>query len=70
MLCGKRHAWNIKEEIYRRCVRSVMIYSSETWVVRSVEESILRRGEKWMLRMMCDVHLANGVNTKELIGVR
>ena len=44
-----------------------MTFGSETWVVRSVEESILRRAEKRMLRMMCGVQLADGVNTKELM---
>ena len=67
MLCGKRHTWNIKGQIYRTYVRPVMTYGSETWVVRSVEESILRRVEKRMLRMMCDVQLADGVSTKELM---
>ena len=37
MLCGKRHTWNIILQIYRTCVRPVMTYGSETWVVRSVE---------------------------------
>ena len=44
-----------------------MTYGSETWVVRSVEESILRRAEKRMLRMRCGVQLADGVSTKELM---
>ena len=44
-----------------------MTYGSETWVVRSVEESILRRAEKRMLRIMCGVQLAGGVSTKELM---
>ena len=26
MLCGKRHTWNIKGQIYRTCVRPVMTY--------------------------------------------
>ena len=67
MLCGKRHTWNIKGQIYRTCVRPVMTYGLETWVVRSVEKSILRRAEKRMLRMMCGVQLADDVNTKELM---
>ena len=33
----------------------------------SVEESILKRAEKRMLRMMCVRQLAGGVSTKELI---
>ena len=44
-----------------------MTYGSETWVVTSVKESILRRAEKQMLRMMCGVKLADGVSTKELV---
>ena len=44
-----------------------MTYGSETWVVRSVEESILRRAEKRTLRMMCGVQLADGVSTKKLM---
>ena len=67
MLCGKRQTWNIKGKICRTCVRPVMTYGSETWVVRSVKESILRRAEKRMLRMMCGMHLADGVSTKKLM---
>ena len=44
-----------------------MTYGSETWVVRSIQESILRRAEKRMLRMMCGVQLTDGVSTKELM---
>ena len=67
MLCGKKHIWNIKEQIYKTCGRLVMTCGSETWVVRSVEKSVLRRTEKRMLRMMCGVQLADGVSTKELM---
>ena len=67
MLCGKRHTWNIKGQIYRTCVRPVMTYGSKTWLVRSVKKSILRRAEKRMLRMMCGVRLADGVSTKKLM---
>ena len=67
MLCGERHTWSIREQIYRTCVKPVMTYGSKTWMVRTVGESILRRAEKRMLRMMCGVQLANGVSTKELM---
>ena len=33
----------------------------------SVEESILRRAEKWMLRMMCGAQLADGVSKMKLM---
>ena len=67
MLCGKRHTWNIEGKIYRTCVRSAMTYGSETWVVKSIEKSILKRAEKRMLRIMSGVQLADGVSTKELM---
>ena len=42
-LYGKRHTWNIKRKVHRACVRLVRTNGSETWVVRSVKESILRK---------------------------
>ena len=67
MLWDRRHTWNIKGQIYRTCVKPVMTYGSETWVVKFLEESILRKAEKRMLRMMCGVQLADGVSTKKLM---
>ena len=67
MLCGKRHTWNIKEQVYRTCVRPFMTYGSKTWVVRSFEENILKKAEKRTLRMLYGVQLADGVSTKKLM---
>ena len=44
-----------------------MTYGSKTWVVRPVEESILKVAKKWMLQMMNGVPLADGVNIKKLM---
>ena len=63
--CGKRH--KISKDKFIGRVRPVMTYGLKNWVVRSVEKSILRRAKKRMLRMMCGVQLADGVNTKELM---
>ena len=41
-----------------------MTYGSKTWVVRYVEESMMKRAGKRMLRMMCGVQLADGLNTR------
>ena len=46
MLCGERHTWNIKGKIYTTCVRPVMTYGSETWVVRSVEKKYFKKIRK------------------------
>ena len=66
-LCVKKHTWTTKKQHYRTCVRSFMTDGSETCVVRSVERVILRRAEKRMLRKMCGLRLADGVNTTELM---
>ena len=41
-----------------------MTYGSETWVVRFVEESMLRKAEKRTLRMMCGMQIPDDVNTR------
>ena len=45
-------------------VRPVMTYGLKNLVVRSIEKSIMRTAEKWMLQMMCGVQIANSVSTK------
>ena len=39
------------------CIRSAMLYVSETWCLRKNEMAILRRTEKAMMRAMCGVKL-------------
>jgi len=59
ILCGERYSLNLKGCIYKLCARPVMAYSSEAWVVRSLEEDILRRAERQMNRKMCGVKLVD-----------
>ena len=40
------------ERIYQSCVRSAMLYGSETWCLRENEMAILRRIENAMMRAM------------------
>ena len=44
-----------------------MTCGSESWVVRSVEEDILRRAERRMIRKMSGVKLADRISTRELM---
>lgn len=67
VLCGKRLPLKLKGKIYTTCVRAVMVYGSEAWTVRSVEEGLLRRTERAMIRKMCGVQLVDRKNTKELM---
>ena len=40
--------------VYRRCIRSAMLYGSETWCWRENEMVILGRTERAMVRSMCE----------------
>ena len=44
-----------------------MTYGLETWVVRKVEEGVLSRVERLMVRKICGVTLADRVRSAELM---
>ena len=67
LLNGKRLSLKMKGKIYRCCVRSAILYGSETWCLRETEMSILRRTERAMVRAMCGVKLADEKRTEELM---
>ena len=52
--------------MYRTCVRSAMLYGSETWCLRKSEMAIFRRTERAIVRSMCGVKLVDRKNTEEL----
>src|SRR5260221_10020564 len=59
----------LKGKVYRSCVRSCMIYGSETWSMRAEHEAKLERAE---MRMMCGVSLMDkiaSVMLRERMGV-
>ena len=43
LLISKRFSLKLKGMVYRSCVRSAMLYGSETWCLRENEMAILRR---------------------------
>ena len=57
LLNSKRFSLKMKGMIYRSCVRSAMLYWSETWCSRENEMEILRRTEGAMVRAMCGAKL-------------
>ena len=67
LLRGKRFSLRMKGMVYRNCVRSAMLYGSETWCLRESEMAILRRTERAMVRSMCLVKLVDRKNTVELM---
>ena len=52
---------------YRSCVRSVMLYWSETWCFRENEMAVLRRTKRAMVRVMCGAKLMEKKGTEDLM---
>ena len=57
ILCAKDWSMKLKGHVYRTCVRTVMIYGSETWALKKEDEAVLRRAERAMIRRICGVRL-------------
>ena len=67
LLYGKRFPLKMKGLVYRSCVRSAMLYGSETWCLSENEMGILRRTERAMVRAMCGVKLMDRKKTEVLM---
>ena len=69
--CGEllrgRFSLRKKGMIFRSCVRSAMLYRSETWCLKESEIATLRRTERAMVRSMCGVKLVDRTNMGELL---
>ena len=59
MLNTKAISLKVKGELYAACVRSVMIYGSETWPIKVEESQRLHYNEMSMIRWMCGVTMRN-----------
>ena len=62
----------LKGKVYGACVRSSMIYGSETWAVNAAElEAKLERAEMRIVRWMCGVSLREKTNAelRESMGI-
>ena len=67
LLRGRRFSLRKKGMVYQSCVRSAVLYGSETWCLRESEMAILRRTERAMVRSVCRVKLVDRKNTEELM---
>ena len=57
-----------KGRVYQACVRSVMMYGSETWPVRVEDICCMERNDMRMIRWMCNVSLKDRLRSDELRG--
>nr|XP_006819333.1 PREDICTED: uncharacterized protein LOC100372979 [Saccoglossus kowalevskii] len=67
LLYGKRFPLEMKGIVYKSCVRSALLYGSETWCLSENELGILRRTERAMVRVMCGVKLMDRKITEDLM---
>ena len=67
LLNSKRFSLKLKGMLYQSCVRSAMLYGSETWCLRENEMAILRRTERAMVRAMCGAKLMEKKRTEDLM---
>ena len=58
LLHGRKFSLRMKGMVYPSCVRSAMLYGSETWCLRETEMAILRT-ERTMVRSMCGAKLVD-----------
>ena len=56
----------LKGKLYVMCVRSAMIYGSETWAMTMEQSGRLECTEMRMVRWMCDLSLGDRVPSAEL----
>ena len=50
---GKKLSLKMKGQIYQSCVKSAMLYESETWRLQHNEMVILKRTQTALIRAMC-----------------
>ena len=64
----------MKGMVYWSCVRSAMLYGTETWCLRENEMAILRRTMRAMVRAMCGAKLIEKKRTEsnlmEMLGLK
>ena len=66
LLTTKVISLKVKGELYAACVRSVMLYGSETWLIKVEESQRLHRNEMSMIRWMCGVTMRDRYPCEEL----
>ena len=56
----------MKGRVFEACVRSVVLYGSETWAVKEEDLTRLERNDMRMVRWMCGVTLKDRKSSEEL----
>ena len=73
LLTTKAISLKVKGELYAACIRSVMLYGSETWPIKIEESQRLHCNQMSMIRWMCGVTMRDRHPCEELrawIGIK
>ena len=68
LLASKGLSLAAKGRLFQACVRSVMLYASETWQLKEEDLSRLERADASMIRWMCRTRLSEHIASKVLRG--
>ena len=72
-MLGNRIPLRMKGRVYRCCVRSATLYSSETWCSKENKKSNLKENERAMVGAMCGQKVVDRKMTEEqmdMLGLR
>jgi len=67
LLCNSGIPLRRRATVYDACIRSVMLYGSETWPVTKKLEDMLLRSDRRMIRLMCGVTLRTRIPSNDLL---
>ena len=67
LLCNSGIPLKKRAPVYEACIRSVLLYGSETWPVTKKLEDLLLKCDRRMIRLMCGVTLRMRVPSEDLL---
>ena len=66
LLTSRVFSHKVKGKLYSACVRSVMLYASETWPLKEEDIQRISRTDMQMVRWMCNISLRDRKSSEEL----
>ena len=66
LMCAQSTPMALRSKLYSACVRSCMVYGSETWAVTVENQRRLESAERQMLKKICGGTLKQRISSKEL----
>ena len=67
LLCSPGIPVHYRARVYAACIRSTMLYGSETWAATRKVEDLLIKCDRRMLRKMCNIRLSDRVATETVL---